>query len=67
VVAIGSSDMLDLFQPPLTTVKTAVTKIGQSAAQMLIQLIENGTCPERHVVIPSEVIIRDSTRALKIQ
>ncbi|MEW6667152.1 MAG: LacI family DNA-binding transcriptional regulator [Thermodesulfobacteriota bacterium] len=64
VVAIGSSDMLDLVQPPLTTVKTAVTKIGQTAAQMLIQLIETGSCPERHVVIPSEVIIRDSTSAL---
>ena len=65
VVAIGSSDILDLFQPPLTTVKTAVTKIGQTAAQMLIQLIENGSCPERHVIIPSELIIRDSTCAVK--
>lgn len=67
VVAVGSSDMLDLHQPPLTTIKTAVTKIGQTAAQMLIQLIENGFCAERHVVIPSEVIIRDSTRALTAQ
>lgn len=67
VVAIGSSDILDLFQPPLTTVKTAVTEIGQTAAQMLIQLIENGSCPERHVVIHSEVIIRDSTCAPRNQ
>ncbi|MBI5577790.1 MAG: LacI family DNA-binding transcriptional regulator [Deltaproteobacteria bacterium] len=66
-VAIGSSDILDLFQPPLTTVKIAVTKIGQTVAQMLIQLIENGSCPERHVVIPSELIIRDSTCAVKGQ
>ena len=65
VVAIGSSDILDLFQPPLTTVKIAVTKIGQAVAQMLIQLIENGSCPERHVVIPSELIIRDSTCAVR--
>jgi LacI family transcriptional regulator len=65
VVAIGSSDILDLFQPPLTTVKIAVTKIGQTVAQMLIQLIENGSCPERHVVIPSELIIRDSTCAVR--
>jgi LacI family transcriptional regulator len=65
VVAIGSSDILDLFQPPLTTVKIAVIKIGQTAAQMLIQLIKNGTCPEKHVIIPSEVIIRDSTCAVR--
>lgn len=67
VVAIGSSDILDLFHPPLTTVKIDVIKIGQTAADMLIQLIENGSCPERQVVIPSEVIIRDSTCAVKFQ
>jgi LacI family transcriptional regulator len=67
VVAIGSSDILDLFQPPLTTVKIAVPKIGQTVARMLIQLIESGACPERHVVIPSELIIRDSTCAVKGQ
>lgn len=67
VVAIGSSDILDLFQPSLTTVKIAVTKIGQTVAQMLIQLIESGSCPERHVVIPSELIIRDSTCAVRDQ
>jgi LacI family transcriptional regulator len=67
VVAIGSSDILDLFQPPLTTVKIAVTMIGQTVAKMLIQLIENGSCPERHVVIPSELIIRDSTCAVRDQ
>jgi len=65
VVAIGCSDMLDLFQPALTTVKIAVTKIGQAAAEMLIQLIETGSCPERHIVIPSEVVIRDSTCPLR--
>jgi LacI family transcriptional regulator len=65
VIAIGSSEVLDLFQPALTRVKIAVTEIGQTAAQMLIQLIENGSCPERHVTIPTEVIIRDSTCAPK--
>jgi DNA-binding LacI/PurR family transcriptional regulator len=49
----------------LTNVKIAVIKIGQTAAQMLIQLIETGSCPERHVIIPSELIIRDSTCAAK--
>ncbi|OPY84683.1 MAG: HTH-type transcriptional repressor CytR [Smithella sp. PtaU1.Bin162] len=63
VVAIGSSEVLDLYEPALTTIKISVTEIGQTAAQMLIQLIEKGNCPEKHVVIPSEFIIRDSTRA----
>jgi LacI family transcriptional regulator len=63
VVAIGSSDLLDLYQPALTTIKISAVQIGQTASEMLIQLIENGQCPEKHVVIPSELIIRDSTRA----
>lgn len=63
VVAIGSSDLLDLHQPALTTIKISAVQIGQTASKMLIQLIENDDCPERHVVIPSELIIRDSTRA----
>lgn len=65
VVAIGSSDLLDLYQPALTTIKISAVQIGQTASEMLIQLIENGHCPEKHVVIPSELIIRDSTRALR--
>lgn len=65
VVAIGSSEILDLYEPALTTIKISVTEIGQTATKMLIQLIENGSCPERHIVVPSEFIIRDSTRAWK--
>lgn len=67
VVAIGSSDILDSFQPPLTTIRTSVTQIGQAAAKMLLQSIENGSRPEKHVVVPSELIIRDSTCAWRDQ
>jgi LacI family transcriptional regulator len=63
IVAIGSSDLLDFYQPALTTIKISAAQIGQTASEMLIRLIENGSYPEKHVVIPSELIIRDSTRA----
>lgn len=61
VLAIGCSDHLELLEPPLTTVRTKVIEVGQTAARMLIQIIENGRCPERQVVIPSDLIIREST------
>ena len=61
VVAIGSSDILELFEPPLTTIKTPVIQVGQTAAHVLIQLIETGHCAEQKVGIPAELIIRDST------
>lgn len=61
VVAIGSSDILEMFEPPLTTIKTKVVQIGQTAARVLLQLIDTGRCPEKHIIIPSELIIREST------
>lgn len=61
VLAIGCSDHLELLQPPLTTVRTKVIEVGRTAAQMLIQIIEKGSCPETQVVIPSDLIIREST------
>jgi len=63
IVAISSSDFLDLYQPALTIINNNAALIGQTASEMLIKLIEIGYCPEKHAVIPSEFIIRDSTRA----
>ena len=37
------------------------------ASKTLFWLIEKDFCPEKHVVIPSEVIMRDSTCALRVQ
>ncbi|KMY65720.1 hypothetical protein AAU61_20760 [Desulfocarbo indianensis] len=65
VIAIGCSDILDLFEPPLTTIKTPVIKIGQTVVHVLIQLIETGRCADKHIVIPSEFIIRESTGACR--
>lgn len=61
VVAIGCSDHLELFEPPLTTIKIPAVQVGESAARMLIQLIEDGHTEEKHVVIPSDLIVREST------
>jgi LacI family transcriptional regulator len=66
IVAIRSSDYLDFFtRPALTNIRVPAAEIGRTASQMLIRLIEDGECPERHVVIPAELIIRDSTHAWK--
>lgn len=65
IIAISSSDFLDLYRPALTIIDNSAALIGKTASEMLIRLIETGHCPEKHVVIPSELIIRDSTRAWK--
>ena len=61
VLAIGCSDNFELYDPPLTTIRTRVTAVGRAAITSLIQLIETGACAKRHVVIPSDLIVREST------
>jgi LacI family transcriptional regulator len=61
VVAIGCSDALELHQPPLTTVKTKVVEIGKAAARSLIQIMEEGASQEKRIIIPSDLVIREST------
>lgn len=60
-LAIGCSDMYELFNPPLTTIKTPVIDIGKTAAKMLINTIEKRPLREDHVVLDSDLIIREST------
>ena len=61
LVAIGSSDNLALFQPPLTTIKVPAVEIGMEAVRILLQLIRDEDCSEKHIVIPSDLIVREST------
>lgn len=61
VLAIGCSDMYELFNPPLTTIKTPAADIGKTAAKILIRAIEKGNCDEGQTILPSDLIIREST------
>jgi len=65
VVAIGCSDTLELFEPPLTTIHVPVNQIGQAAANLVIELIETGQCQQKNVVIPTDLVIRESTGPYK--
>lgn len=61
VMAIGCSENYELYHPPLTVVKTRVKEVGRSAAQMLIAQIEKGECEQKHIVIESDLVLREST------
>ena len=61
VVAIVCSDNFEFYDPPLTTIRISVPAVGRAAATSLIQLIETGACTEQHVVISSDLIVREST------
>jgi DNA-binding LacI/PurR family transcriptional regulator/DNA-binding transcriptional regulator YhcF (GntR family) len=50
--------------PPLTTVRQPVYRLGRRAIQRLLQALQDGACPQGLEILPTELIIRDSTRRI---
>jgi LacI family transcriptional regulator len=67
VSVTGYNDMMfaDRVLPALTTVRSDQNRQGAEAAKILVEMME--AAPERlaprHVVLPVELVIRDSTAA----
>jgi LacI family transcriptional regulator, galactose operon repressor len=47
--------------PPLTTVHQPIYQLGQTAVEMLDKLLNGETLPKRHVRLPTELVVRQST------
>jgi LacI family transcriptional regulator len=62
IVQIGDTELAELHQPPLTTVRWEFAKVGAAAAELLLARI-SGAAQEtqpRHVVLPVELVLRHS-------
>ncbi len=64
VVGFDDLDVAVRTQPALTTVRHSVQKVGEVAAQVLIDLIEGRVQSPHHVLMPTELVVRRSTNAL---
>jgi DNA-binding LacI/PurR family transcriptional regulator len=65
-VAVAGFDDVSLAEhahPPLTTVRQPIYEIGQRICEMLICLLQEGTLKQRHVILESELVVRESCRA----
>jgi LacI family transcriptional regulator len=63
VSIVGHNDMplVDMVQPPLTTIRISHVAMGEEAARLLVREIETpGLSPERIVTAP-ELVVRGST------
>ena len=47
----------------LTTIRQPVTQLGAKAVEILIDLVENGVNPPRHIIMETELVIRESCGA----
>lgn len=65
LAVVGFDDTLfaAISDPPLTTVAQPIYQLGATAAQMLIQFMEEGSVPERMVLLPCQLRIRESCGA----
>ncbi len=65
IALVGFSDnpVMSLIEPAVTTVKQPMYEIGQVAAKLLLEQIENdqGTFKPREEILKTELIIREST------
>lgn len=50
--------------PPLTTVRQSVERTGRVAVETLIDVLNTGPTPPRRIVLPVELVIRESCGAL---
>ena len=70
VSIIGNDDIHfdEIYPVPLTTIRSPQKEIGQKAAEILINNIESpALLPIEHIVLDTELIIRKSTRTLKMR
>ncbi|HHW15118.1 MAG TPA: LacI family transcriptional regulator [Firmicutes bacterium] len=67
VSVVGFDDIAAaaLAEPPLTTVRQPVQQVGATAAEMLIRLIQGHRLARNQVVLPVELVVRSSCKALQ--
>jgi LacI family transcriptional regulator len=63
VSVVGHNDMpyVDMLSPPLTTVRIAQRNIGNQAARLLLDQVEDPTARRERVVLEPSLIVRGST------
>lgn len=65
ITGFDGIEMSSIFMPSLTTAKQDVEVIGQTLADMLIQLIKGKKLTQRLVEVPGSLIIGESTKIKK--
>jgi len=59
VVGFDDIDLAPFFEPPLTTVAQPKRRMGETAVQMVLELLAGGSVEDQ--VLPNELIVRGST------
>jgi len=61
VVGVNDMDWSARFSPPLTTVRLPHYELGRSAAELLLERLDDPAAASRRIVLPTELVVRGST------
>jgi LacI family repressor for deo operon, udp, cdd, tsx, nupC, and nupG len=67
VVGVDDIPLAAYFEPPLTTVRQDFAAIGRQAARLLVRAIQEPDAAQEHLLLPGEMIIRNSTASLSTE
>lgn len=60
VAGFNGDPVVAYFKPALTTVKIPIMKMGEEAARMLIRIVDEDGYKGEEIIIPTEIVPRDS-------
>ncbi|MFO1268683.1 MAG: LacI family DNA-binding transcriptional regulator [Rubrivivax sp.] len=65
VSVVGYNDMplVDMLDPPLTTVRVAVDRMSGDAARLMVLALKEGVNTPQSIVLPPQLVVRASTAA----
>ena len=62
VIGVDDMPLSSYFDPPLTTMRQDIPRIGREATRMLLDMIQKKTTTELHdLKLPAELVVRRST------
>ncbi|HWI65594.1 MAG TPA: LacI family DNA-binding transcriptional regulator [Symbiobacteriaceae bacterium] len=61
ILGVNDDPLTALIDPPLSTVRIPVFDLGATAARMLIDLLRHRVEGPRQVILPSQLVVREST------
>ncbi len=64
IVGFDDIEASSQIDPPLTTVRQPLYKMGEEAAKLLFQLLNNKESKPKKIILDTELVIRESSRAL---
>lgn len=61
IIGFGDVPFASMTNPPLTTVREPFEKLGYEAANILLKIIHGKSLSQKHLILPVELVIREST------